>query len=922
MKLYIRYILLFSIVSLSIGSNAVVPHLESIKSKELNETIQILAVMVEFVEDNDPRTTGNGKFLTSVDESIYYYEQDEKRCDGFLLDKPPHNKQYFEDQLEAAKNYYLNISNNSIDFSYHVIDEVYQLDKTILEYSQISSYDNSNESIAQLFVDALDKADDDIDSYLEDNELEESEVLIVVFHAGVGEDYGFDGYIDPANYDIRSAYIDSEITSFFPDSLTVTKGILMPETLNLLYYNTIEDIYGYQGQGLCDIQIGMTGLFTYLLGYEFGLSEMFNRDTGKTGLGVFELMDIGSFNGRGTIPAPPQAWSRIQMGWESSELLDTPSSSYVVNRNRFSDDDGNSSVHRINISQDEYFLLESVNNNIIEGQDDYDISEISYLDTVASIYIPDTLISIFDRLIYLDESIDDIVEYGTECSENAKITISSTTNVILCAKNYDYGLPGDGMMIWRINEANIDNLNDDIESRTVELMEADGAQDIGYQNYFYPIANPSIGWMWDLWFEENEAYFSVNTDQNAVEINSYTMPSTYSQSGSRSLVSISDIKKLASSPSMKFKFDYEDDIFNQVLMFNSADIPCIGVSYLYSDIYLLFFDVGTEICIIDVSVNGALENPASCFEYGDYQSGDFIYFDTEVKSCTQSEYYNIHQNACISLDGYIPKGYFSSSNTLEDIPEQFRNIDLSRLAIGDIDQDGLDEIIEGTDSYITCYNPNGSICNGFPVLGSYHGNIVIGNLGGDEDEYPEIIVRSDGVINFISHDGELDYQISSQSLSDLYLSPIWISEPIVALVDGNRLLNFNINNVFSGNIYWAGPNGGYNNQPDVSGPHESPDYSAQSGISVFYNYPNPTKDDRTSFRFFIPESEKAEIKIYSSSGFLVKKISDITFTANEYNEVLWDVSDQLSGLYLANLIIYDNGKQSDSKFAKVLVGSK
>ena len=923
MKLYIRYILFFSIISPSIGSsNGVFPYLKSTKTTDLNESIHILAIRVEFEEDNDPRTTGNGKFLTSVDENIYYYNQSEKRCEGFLLDPPPHNKEYFEDQIKAAKNYYLNISNNQINFDYHVLDPIYQLNKTMIEYSEISGYDNSNESIAQLFVDALEKADTDINTYLEENSLDESELLIVVFHAGVGEDYGFDGYIDPANYDIRSAYIDSDIASFFPNSVTITKGILLPETLNLLYYNTIEDIYGYQGQGLCDIQIGMTGLFTYLLGYEFGLPEMFNRDTGKTGLGVFELMDIGSFNGRGTIPAPPQAWSRIQMGWEESDLLFTGSNNYIVNRNRFTDDDINPTVHRVNISKDEYFLLESVNNNIIEGEDDYDISEISYMDTVSSIYIPDTLISIFDRLIYLNESIDDIIDYGTECSDNTKITISNTTGVILCAQNYDYGLPGDGMMIWRINEENIDNLNDDINNKTVELIEADGAQDIGYQNYFYPIANPSIGWMWDLWFENNEAYFSVNTEQSDVGLNSYTIPSTFSESGARSLISISDIKESTTSSGIKFRFDYEDDIFNQIFISNSTDIICVGNGYPGSN--FLFFDTGSEICLY--TENDSFIN-CNDFDESFYQPGDFIYFSNleSFGSCAIDEYYDMEQNACVSLQGYVSKGYFTNSIISEEIPEQFKDIELSKLALGDIDQDGFDEIIEMTDSYITCYNGNGTICNGFPVPGRFHGNIVIGNLKGDDDSYPEIMVRSDGNINFISHNGEIDYQISSQSSSNLYLTDIVSTEEIV-LSDGNRLLYLNIEpyNPYSSDdyIYWGAPNSQFNNQPDVTGSHSSPDYSLESRISIFYNYPNPTKDDKTIFRYFISESDKAEIKIYSSSGFLIKEISDITFGLNEYNEVFWDARDQLPGLYLANLIIYKNGKQSDSKFTKVLVGSR
>ena len=149
--------------------------------------------MAEFLEDDDPKTTGNGKFLSSLNGNINYYGQSEARCEGFLVDPPPHNKQYFEHQIEAVKNYYLNISNNQIEFTYDVLEPVYQLEMSMIEYSEISSYDEPNESIARLFSDALIEADNDIDTYLENNDLNEQDILIVVFHAGVGEDYGFDG---------------------------------------------------------------------------------------------------------------------------------------------------------------------------------------------------------------------------------------------------------------------------------------------------------------------------------------------------------------------------------------------------------------------------------------------------------------------------------------------------------------------------------------------------------------------------------------------------------------------------------------------------------------------------------------------------------------------------------------------------------
>ena len=60
------------------------------------------------------------------------------------------------------------------------------------------------------------------------------------------------------------------------------------------YYRlTVEDIFGnpdYGTEDLCDIQIGLTGIFAFLLGYELGLPEMFDTTTGDPGIGYFGSM--------------------------------------------------------------------------------------------------------------------------------------------------------------------------------------------------------------------------------------------------------------------------------------------------------------------------------------------------------------------------------------------------------------------------------------------------------------------------------------------------------------------------------------------------------------------------------------------------------------------------------------------------------
>ena len=121
--------------------------------------------MVEFEPEivDDPRTTGNGTFLkySNIDSLVNCFNSQDSRCSGFLIDPPPHNSLYFESQIEAVKNYYLNTSYNNISsFEYHVIDSVYQLDRKMAEYSELSNYNEPEQSIALLYSDGLELASD------------------------------------------------------------------------------------------------------------------------------------------------------------------------------------------------------------------------------------------------------------------------------------------------------------------------------------------------------------------------------------------------------------------------------------------------------------------------------------------------------------------------------------------------------------------------------------------------------------------------------------------------------------------------------------------------------------------------------------------------------------------------------------------
>ena len=346
---------------------------------------QLIGVLVEFQPDlvnadtgliiDDPETSGDGKFLTTDDLDLGFIQyQNVSKCTSFLVDKPPHNSDYFLLQMLAVKNYYASISNNSIDFDIGIIDQVFQLDNNMKYYS------TSDTQIGLLFSESIDKvnAADEINglslktldsiSQFDSNQ----NILYVVFHAGLGQESSTD--FDPTIYDIRSAFVDDTmLDSGWITESNISSGIVMPETLNMIYYDTIEDAIptGAEGANLedyyCNQQFGMTGLFAHLLGYSFGFPPLHNVENGNPRVGIFDLMDVGFFNGRGVIPAPPSAWIRANQNFNFNVELDDiteninditttyqlPCRSCEVN-NSFSD-----KIYKINISNNEYFLIEN-----------------------------------------------------------------------------------------------------------------------------------------------------------------------------------------------------------------------------------------------------------------------------------------------------------------------------------------------------------------------------------------------------------------------------------------------------------------------------------------------------------------------------------------------------------------------------------
>ncbi len=893
------------------------PNIYSYKTNNNNRSLNnIVGIMVDFQEDNDPETSGNGKFLDNEeDNQLNYINYNNKyRCneDQFLLDKAPHDRTYFELQLEALKNYYLSISNGNYDFDYQILPTTYTLDNNMHYYA------TSDDQIGLLFADGLEIAKNDI----EELNLNYENTLFVVFHAGLGQEASQD--FDPTIYDIKSAYIDLDMLDSTPSDYWINNnlfngsefygGLVMPETLNWIYYDVIEDIfpidlvnYNELDNFYCDIQLSMTGLFAYLLGYHYGFHPMYNIENGTTRVGKFGLMDVGFYNWNGIIPSRPVPWTRNNNGinTETIDITDQLFSSDQYEEIQIQQiTQSSDKIYKIRISENEYFLIEK-RNNIIQQNKSLECI-IDYYRDYSSHCILSNEIEGSSDYIEDNDNYKNIFDVITSQTYGSYFEYDQDYNVITKVNNYDYGLPGAGILIWHINENNFDEnnigtigINGDLDSRVISLEEADGVKNIGNPNYLI-FTDISKGWRYDYWnrwieglSNEHDMYLNINYGENnwpfnyEITFSNSSVPNSNTDSNVDSNLSIRINHQNNIEAKVENDYQYEEIFIDEnIKVIGNDGIDCI---YYNKDNQLYKHCDGSTNC-------SDILNP--CFLSDEIDENSRIFYDTEYQVININEY-----------STNVPMGYYYSVNNMEEIS--------GSIALGDIDNDGLDEkiIINNRNLEVYNYSNNDVLSNGFPVYGEFHGFPLISDIL-DNDGTPEIICKNSDHISFISYEGVILYEIPLYSEdADLYIVPNWGNESYAALVNGDVLYKFNYNDEKG---YWLNPF----STPDFSSVVGVPDRQenvndSEIGIdmSKTYNYPNPIEDGYTKFRFFVHNSNFAHIIIYDAAGFLVDKLHSTNLIPNTYNEITWNTNNLDSGLYFAELI----SDKKESKLIKIVI---
>ena len=483
------------------------------------DSVKIVAILVQFQEDSDDRTTGNGRFDLS---NKYYNPATQKDT---VIDSPPYDSAYFADHLLFLKNYYLKSSKGKLNVSYDLFGQIVTLPNNMESYSP--QFGESNEKLGNMFRDSWARAD----SFINFSTYDLSKTAFVIFHAGTGRDVDVSSILgfDPTPYDIPSVFLGlknlKEIYGQSYNGFQTNDGVFIQNSL-IIPSTELRELDLISGNFL--IELGMNGILCASFGSYLGLPDLFNTSNGKTAIGRFGLMDGQSlFSYNGIFPPEPSAWEKIYLGWIEPIVIPSGSGNFrlpAISKNIQRD----STVFKVLINSKEYFLLENRNRDPeYNGQTIYYRNR-NFVD--SSVYATDLENGFYYSSTYTD--------------------LSLLSGNVRDVENFDWSLPGlidsennyrGGILIWHIDENVIDanissnTINNNSQRKGVDVEEAKGAQEIGvtFNTPFGAITGD--GTAVDYWFNGSH---QVPTTVYKNEFTPVSIPNSLSYSLANNNISI------------------------------------------------------------------------------------------------------------------------------------------------------------------------------------------------------------------------------------------------------------------------------------------------------------------------------------------------------------------------------------------------
>jgi len=417
---------------------------------------RILAIRVDFPYENPDHetTTGRGTF----DLRDYYSDPEVQSQYYHPWDIPPHDKRYFSNHLQALNTYWNTVSEGRVSMQYRILPEdprlAYTMSRTFYKYGNGRTTEQTNQKLVELFREAMETCKQKEGASVSFADYD----TFMIIHAGMGKE------TSAVLNDIPSAYLsETDFKTYLGgplmiDGVPIDNGMIVPEMTS--------------ESGL----IGLNGIFAQMFGHRLGLPSLSNNKDGLPAAGGWALMDTGAmaygYGTRGFIPTYPCIWSKIALGWETPVVATSDTTIDIAATHLSS-----TLPHgiKIPITADEYLL--------IENRERY-----ASRDSLPAATFSDT----------------------------------DSSGVWMKVNNYDAYIPGSGILIWRINERIIrenrasDAVNNDSYRRGVDLLEADGLQDIGAPFSFGDArADYSEGYEGDTYKQGGQRTLSPTTEPNS-----------------------------------------------------------------------------------------------------------------------------------------------------------------------------------------------------------------------------------------------------------------------------------------------------------------------------------------------------------------------------------------------------------------------
>ncbi|MFO7447904.1 MAG: T9SS type A sorting domain-containing protein [Ignavibacteriaceae bacterium] len=945
------------------------------------DTLKILAVMVNFQQDRDETTFGNGKF-----GSIYSVDYGDS-----IIDPLPHDKDYFEAHLEFVKNYFTKVSNGHLNIAYSVLPDTFSVSKTMRNYSPAGNSDDFT-PLAEFSKEVWGIAS----SMYPDFNFSGYDVFII-FHAGAGRDVTLPGSLGNER-DLPSVYLGLKaLTNIYGSGFTgfpvaggfnITNSMIMPETESRELTSLNETFL---------FELSINGLLAASIASHLGLPDLFDTRTGLSAIGRFGLMDgqaIFAYNG--LFPPEPSAWEKIYLGWAEPYTL-APGSYNINLASRLAAAVNDTIILKVPINSSEYYLIENRQRDV--GNNGAQITYIINGNAQTRTFLKDTT---------------GFYSYD----------IDSLNGVITDVDEFDWALPGNGILIWHIDENIINNkiadntINVDKKNRGVDLEEADGVQDIG--ETFFNIFGEEVvaeGGQEDMWYAGNESELFTN------RFSKDTRPNTNSNAGANSLITISNFSDIADK--MSFRVSYGDSIITPIyttIIDNSGEIKSLshnpGMSFSivadsrlmivtntetislnnFTDFKTASFSVNGVMQILGASGNevkiytpgqqdvvgiihlsdietvsaapvvrtksgGEIElligtssgrvliyslNPSvvlkDLLKFSDNpiikvaatpgsivaSTADQVFQDLTGTATTHQE--PIRDLVIIEKGDNVTKVVLHKNNKfiIEEpgIVNDFiiQNSDtINSISVADVKNNGNNYILFANGINLEVRNLHGASAENFPFtdpLGiGFAGTPLAADFEGDNKA--EIITYTkDGRIFAI--DGGTGKVVNGFPIStgaELASVPVLFNyqgQTSLAAVDVKNNFYAWIIGADQGNLIWAEENGNNMNSSFVPAAESTGFINEFFPSAKVYNYPNPVYESATAIRYYVSEDSDINIKIFDLAGDFVAELNDYASGGFD-KETTWNVSDVQSGVYFARVEATSVNGKSESNIIKIAV---